>query len=270
MNKKKIWISMLSTLLLLAMGTSVAFADVHPSQMGAQGGAGIPEISNQIPPQISAPVSNAPAQDYTDYSGSYLPSANEEFPGMIYPDYSEYGDYNNAPIYDQSYYSEGGAFVPDSYVPDYNNTPSAPTGSSGGAQTLDWYGVGFDLINANKDITIYDVNTGTTWSARYINGKNHADIIPASASDASKIAANGITSNDSKTNYIRRPVLVTIAGTQYAGSMYAVGHGTDQFCDYFNGVMCIHFTGSQTHGSGKVDSDHQNAISEALNYGNGN
>ena len=66
---------------------------------------------------------------------------------------------------------------------------------------------------------------------------------------------------------MRRPVLVTINGVQYAGSMYAVGHGETSYCSYFKGVMCIHFTGSQTHGSQKVDADHQNAIKDALQYG---
>ncbi|MCL1965238.1 MAG: SH3 domain-containing protein [Firmicutes bacterium] len=140
------------------------------------------------------------------------------------------------------------------------NTTSVPSGST---KTLDWFAEGFKLINANKNITIYDINTGVTWSARYINGDNHADVIPASKADADKLKANNITGS-----YIRRPVIVTIAGQKYAGSMYAVGHGTTNYCDYFSGVVCIHFTGSKTHGTGNVDTDHQAAINAALQYGN--
>lgn len=127
-------------------------------------------------------------------------------------------------------------------------------------KSLDWFNEGYNLISKNKSVTIYDLNTGVVWSAKYINGSRHADIIPASASDAKKIASSKIVGS-----YVRRPVIVTIAGTDYAGSMYAVGHGEDSYCDYFKGVMCIHFTGSETHGTKKVDTDHQKAIDVALN-----
>ena len=136
---------------------------------------------------------------------------------------------------------------------------SASAASGSKTKSLDWYGEGYSLINKNKNITVYDLNTGVVWGAKYINGKNHADIIPASSSDAKKIASGNITGS-----YVRRPVVVSIAGVNYAGSMYAVGHGETSYCDYFKGVMCIHFTGSQTHGTQKVDADHQKAIEVAL------
>ena len=140
------------------------------------------------------------------------------------------------------------------------NTPQVTTGST---RSLDWFATGFTLINGNKNITVYDINVGITWNARYIEGANHADVIPASKADADKLKAYNITGS-----YVRRPVIVTIGGQNYAGSMYAVGHGDKSFCSYFHGVMCIHFTGSKTHGSGNVDKDHQAAIQTALNYAN--
>lgn len=137
------------------------------------------------------------------------------------------------------------------------------TTTSSGTQTLNWSENGQALLKQYPNIRVYDIKTGITWSAKYINGSRHADVIPASASDATTIANNNITGS-----YVRRPVIVTINGTQYAGSMYAVGHGSTSYCSYFKGVMCIHFTGSSTHGSQQVDSDHQNAIGVALEYGN--
>lgn len=142
----------------------------------------------------------------------------------------------------------------------FENNATLPSGTT---KTLDWFGSkGQDLLAANPNLTIYDVNSGVTWNAKYINGKNHADVIPASASDASKLTAGNITGS-----YVRRPVVVSVNGEKYAGSMYAVGHGDTSYCDYFKGVMCIHFTGSMTHGSSKVDSDHQDAIQSALTSG---
>ncbi len=135
--------------------------------------------------------------------------------------------------------------------------------STGSTQALDWFSTGYALINKNPNIQIYDINAGITWNAKYINGANHADVIPASKADATKLQANNITGS-----YVRRPVIVSIAGSKFAGSMYAVGHGSTSYCSYFNGVMCIHFTGSKTHGTGNVDADHQAAITDALKYGN--
>lgn len=129
----------------------------------------------------------------------------------------------------------------------------------GNVFSLDWFADGYTLINAFPHISVYDCNTGVTWNAKYINGKNHADVIPASATDAQLLTAYSITGS-----YVRRPCIITINGTKYAGSMYAVGHGTTNYCSWFSGVMCIHFTGSKTHTSGRVDADHQKAIQSVL------
>ena len=129
----------------------------------------------------------------------------------------------------------------------------------GNVFSLDWFVDGYALINAFPNVSVYDCNTGVTWNAKYINGKNHADVIPASATDAQLLTAYSITGS-----YVRRPCIITINGTKYAGSMYAVGHGTTNYCSWFSGVMCIHFTGSKTHTSGRVDADHQKAIQSVL------
>lgn len=237
----------LSVLLLLTLCVA-AVAEVNPNQMGDPGGARVAEIiaQNQINQGQTGGyyiIPAAPTQDITT-----LPA---EIPGET-----------------------GGAIIlPDNETPEQPNatdaTGSASTSNnassstSGGAQSLDWYNGGKELFEANKSISVYDINTGISWSARYINGSNHADVVPASQADADKIESNKITGS-----YVRRPVIVTVGGVKYAGSMYAVGHGSTNYVKHFKGVMCIHFTGSQTHGSKKVDTDHQNAIQEALKYGN--
>ena len=245
---KKTWILLLSVVLLVGMTATAFAAAQNPMQSGDPGGKLLEEIlknvNNNKPPQNAAPSTSGS-------SGSGSPSSSN--PGGSGSSSGGTGEY----VPENSGSSgSGSSGAPES-------SGSSGSSSSGGTMALDWYNVGFDLINANKNITIYDVNTGITWSARYINGKNHADIIPASQADAVKINEGKITGS-----YVRRPVIVTIAGTKYAGSMYAVGHGETSYASYFKGVMCIHFTGSQTHGSQKVDSDHQKAIQDALNSGN--
>ena len=140
-----------------------------------------------------------------------------------------------------------------------SSSSSSSSSSSGKVHELQWFYDGYNLMNSCSSMSILDCKSGIRWTAKYINGSYHADVIPASAADAAKIS--GIIGS-----YVRRPVIVTVNGTMYAGSMYAVSHGETDYCDYFDGVMCIHFTGSKTHGSDNVDPDHQAAIQTALHY----
>jgi len=86
------------------------------------------------------------------------------------------------------------------------------------------------------------------------------------------------------TNYIgsnyKIPVWVNLDGTVYCASLYVIPHGftgTSSFSlskrdgDYYYnwnnmyGMMCLHFYGSTTHGSGVVDPTHASNINEAYN-----
>ena len=63
-------------------------------------------------------------------------------------------------------------------------------------------------------------------------------------------------------------VTVLDGGKKYAASMNCMNHGECNIKDNnFNGHFCIHFTNSRTHGSNKVDSDHQSAINTAYSRG---
>ena len=80
----------------------------------------------------------------------------------------------------------------------------------------------------------------------------------------------------------RRAALLNVNGTVYPVSIYGYPHGydgTSAFCsatfdgktkfaerNSFYGMMCLHFTGSKTHGGAAVDSGHQAAIDKAYNY----
>ena len=65
----------------------------------------------------------------------------------------------------------------------------------------------------------------------------------------------------------RRPVLVKYNGHVYAASMNGMPHGTQTISgNNFDGHFCIHFYGSKTHGSKKVDAMHQNCEAEALKH----
>lgn len=278
--------------LLLVLCASVALAGANQGDVGGQQAAQIGQSLNNTNPGQTGGLPS----EFVGYNGfgqqtfSGMPALPEgvnannlmapiEDGGITYIDNSGTGDLtganwlnNEVPASAADMNPPAGTLNGTGGIVDYTQEQAQPSGTTGAAsgatKTLNWYSEnGAALLKQYPNLTIYDISTGVTWSAKYINGANHADIIPASASDASKIAANKITSNDTKTNWQRRSVIVTVNGEKYAGSMYAVGHGETNYCDYFKGVMCIHFTGSSTHGSDKVDSDHQAAIDAALKSG---
>ena len=119
--------------------------------------------------------------------------------------------------------------------------------------------------------TVTDVKTGVSFQVKRWSGGSHADVEPLTAADTAAICriygvsdASQITE---KKNYQRRSILVTVAGHSYAASMYGVPHNADEGNtiknNNYNGQFCIHFTNSSTHGTKKVDSDHQKAIQTA-------
>ena len=49
--------------------------------------------------------------------------------------------------------------------------------------------------------------------------------------------------------------------------MNGMPHGTQTISgNNFDGHFCIHFYGSKTHGSKKVDAMHQNCVAEAMKH----
>ena len=61
----------------------------------------------------------------------------------------------------------------------------------------------------------------------------------------------------------RRAILILYNGHVYAASMNGMPHGTTTISNGFDGHFCIHFKNSKTHGTKKVDPDHQSAVTSA-------
>lgn len=127
-------------------------------------------------------------------------------------------------------------------------------------ESLVWFKGGDDVIPRGAVFTIKDVKTGKTFRAKRWAGSNHADTEPLTREDARimKEIYGGSWS------WTRRPILVSYDGHVYAASMNGYPHGTTTIINGFDGHFCIHFTGSKTHGTDKVDSDHQDAVRRAL------
>lgn len=135
------------------------------------------------------------------------------------------------------------------------------SGSSGYVtEVLDWYADKVtNVIPKNARFTVKDVATGKTFEMKRWSGGDHMDAEPCSDEDTATLKAI----YGGSWSWRRRAILIKYNGHVYAASMNGMPHGTSTISNDFEGHLCIHFKNSKTHGSDKVDPDHQNAIEKA-------
>ena len=135
-------------------------------------------------------------------------------------------------------------------------------GGAGGTERLNWFNGGSRKIPKGATFKVKDIRTGKVFTVKRWSGANHIDAEPASAGDTAimkKIYGHW--------SWRRRAVLVKYNGHVYAASMNGMPHGTQTISgNNFDGHFCIHFYGSKTHGSKKVDSMHQQCVAEAMKH----
>ena len=129
-------------------------------------------------------------------------------------------------------------------------------------EKLDWFKGGTKKIPKGATFKVKDIKTGKVFTVKRWSGSNHIDAEPLTSSDTSVMK-----SIYGHWSWKRRPVLVKYNGHVYAASMNGMPHGTSTISkNNFDGHFCIHFYGSKTHGSGKVDSMHQKCVAEAMKH----
>ncbi len=131
-------------------------------------------------------------------------------------------------------------------------------------ESLDWFeGNNASVIPKGATFYIKDCKTGEVFACKRWSGGYHLDAEPLTTTDTSIMSKiyGGSWSWD------RRAILVYYRGHVYAASMNGMPHGTQTILDNdFEGQFCIHFLNSTTHGSQKVDPDHQGCVKKALGY----
>ena len=128
---------------------------------------------------------------------------------------------------------------------------------------LDWFKTGKSVLKRGAYGYLYDISTGITIRIKRMGGSNHADVEPATASDTAKLKkiAGGKFSWDS------HAVILRAGGKYVACAINTMPHGDQTITNNnYNGQFCLHMVGSLTHGSGKVNSAHQKAITKAYNW----
>lgn len=127
---------------------------------------------------------------------------------------------------------------------------------------INWFN-GMDTIFTKYVVVkVIDIYTKQEYYVKRMGGYNHADVqvIDSKNLKIFKEVYGGTWS------WARRPVWVEIDGKYYAGSTNGMPHGFDILDIGENGHTCIHFLLSKTHGSKKVDPDHQNCVAYAYNH----
>ena len=143
-----------------------------------------------------------------------------------------------------------------------SDAKKAASGTANGTEELKWFSGGSNKIPKGATFKVKDIKTGKIFTARRWSGYNHLDAEPLTKSDT-----NTMKSIYGSWSWRRRAILVKYNGHVYAASMNGMPHGTSTISNNgFDGHFCIHFTGSKTHGTNKVDSEHQNCVKTALNY----
>ena len=141
-------------------------------------------------------------------------------------------------------------------------------------EKIDWFTGGIQQLWAKgANYKVYDVRTGIVWWAHRWSGGFHADIEPLTAADTARLCqiygvkdAQDIWDDNL---WQRRPCLVTIGTRTFACSLMGMPHNPDgDTIDNNNmtGQICMHFTNSKGHESGKVDTYHTKAIQEAYEW----
>ncbi len=111
--------------------------------------------------------------------------------------------------------------------------------------------------------TIVDLKTGARIRIRRLYGSNHCDVEPAEKSDTARLK----TIYGGKWSWDSRGVLLIAGGKYYAAAINSMPHGEEiSKTNGYPGQFCLHLHGSKTHGSGKVNVEHQANIRRVYDY----
>lgn len=108
-------------------------------------------------------------------------------------------------------------------------------------------------------IRVIDIKSQTEYFVQRLGGYNHADVqtIDQNNTNIFKKIYGG------EWSWARRPVWVEIDGQFFAASINGMPHGFSILDNGEGGHTCIHFLNSKTHGTKRVDEQHQECVKYA-------
>lgn len=125
-----------------------------------------------------------------------------------------------------------------------------------------WFGKIKDIVPRATTFKIIDVETGKEFYAKRTYGTNHADSETLTKEDTAVMKEL----YNQKWSWDRRAVIIEVGDLKLPASMAGMPHGTQFIKDNnMKGHFDIHFLGSKTHGSNRVDPLHQSTVRIAQN-----
>ena len=127
---------------------------------------------------------------------------------------------------------------------------------------LNWFDYMDSCFTKYVKIRVIDIYSKREYFVKRMGGYNHADVqaIDAKNTKIFQEIYGGTWS------WARRPVWVEIDGKFFAGSKNGMPHGFDILKTGEGGHTCIHFLQSKTHGTKRVDPDHQACVKYAYDH----
>ena len=125
-----------------------------------------------------------------------------------------------------------------------------------------WFEQMESIFTKYVTIRVIDIYAQDEYFVKRMGGYNHADVQAIDAKNTAKFKAI----YGGQWSWKRRPVWVEINGKFYAGSTNGMPHGFDILETGEGGHTCIHFLQSKTHGTKRVDPDHQACVDYASKH----
>lgn len=150
----------------------------------------------------------------------------------------------------------------------YSGSSSATTTYNATVYKLDWSYMKSNAtalgIARGASIKLTDLTTGKSLNVHVQSTGNHIDAEPLTSADTTTLCEIYGVSTPGAISYKRRPMMITTSAGQFLCSIYGQPHGAQDITNNgYEGQFCLHFVNSKTHGTNRVDGDHQNAINTA-------
>ena len=150
----------------------------------------------------------------------------------------------------------------------YSGSSSATTTYNATVYKLDWSYMKSNAtalgIARGASIKLTDLTTGKSLNVHVQSTGNHIDAEPLTSADTTTLCEIYGVSTPNAISYKRRPMMITTSAGQFLCSIYGQPHGAQDITNNgYEGQFCLHFVNSKTHGTNRVDVDHQNAINTA-------
>ena len=150
----------------------------------------------------------------------------------------------------------------------YSGSSSATTTYNAKVYKLDWSYMKSNAtalgIARGASIKLTDLTTGKSLNVHVQSTGNHIDAEPLTSADTTTLCEIYGVSTPNAISYKRRPMMITTSAGQFLCSIYGQPHGAQDITNNgYEGQFCLHFVNSKTHGTNRVDEDHQNAINTA-------